>query len=125
MEVLATSSITISIALMLAADATAYSDTPFVNAKLGETVTCPGWIVQTGGNSNSYLVLVQRGCHSEFIAFHATAGGDVVSSEQLGRPIMVSAKIVAKIERESADPVIRLDVFQVQEIAKDNKRAGG
>ena len=118
MKTLSLLALSASIALVLTANAMAYSETPFVNAKKGDTKTHRGWIVRAGDNANSYLVFVTLGCHSGYTAFRATAGDGTVRNDRLGMPVMITAKLVEKIEAKSRSPYIRLKILKVKQIAK-------
>ncbi len=118
MKTLSLLAISASIALVLTANAMAYSETPFVNAKKGDTKTHRGWIVRAGDDANSYLVFVTLGCRSGYTAFGATADDGIVSNDRLGMPVMITAKLVDKIEEKSRLAYIRLKILKVQQIAK-------
>ena len=118
MKPILTALIAVSVTFLLPTAATAYSETPFVNAKKGDTKTARGWIVQRGEDATSFLVVVTCGCRSGHTAFFATAAANVVSNDQLGRPMTITAKVVERIERKSNYPSINLKILQVKRIAK-------
>jgi len=107
-----------SVAFITPSVATAYSATPFVNAKKGDTGTHRGWVVRTGDDAVPFLVVVTCGCKTGHTAFFATAAAGVVSNDQLGRPMMITAKVIEKIERKSIQAHIRLKILRVERIAK-------
>ena len=109
--------ITMSAACVMPTVAVAYEETPFANAKLGETKTYPGWIVQSGGSANPFLVFVRIGCGGGHIAFVATAASDVVPKDQLGKPVMITAKVVEKFKSQT----ISLKILHVERIAKNKE----
>ena len=91
MKTLSLLAVSASIALVLTANAMAYSETPFVNAKKGDTKTHRGWIVRAGDDANSYLVFVTLGCRGGYTAFGAIADDGTVPKDRLGMPIIKTA----------------------------------
>lgn len=91
-----------------------YSETPFVNGKVGDKKTHPGWIVRTGDDAMPYLIVVTLGCNSGHTAFFATASPDIAFDGLLGNPVIITAEIVEKQERKETHPFIKLKIIRVQ-----------
>ncbi len=121
MKYILVTAITIFAAGVMPTVAMAYSETPFVNAKVGETKTCTAWLAKRGDDANTFLVVVQIGCKGGHIVFYATAAADVVSKDQVGKPVVLTAKVIHKSKRASNWPHIQLEILHLERIEKKKK----
>jgi len=108
----------ISIIALCSANLRADFPTPFIdiNVKVGQTVTGRCWIIQHWHSENFIVLAVSD--TGQFFPLSAGSEKGIIKPSHLGRPVIVTAKVLEEIHEEGKAWWLALKIIKVEEVKK-------